>query len=238
MRRTVPDRRRSTWVVVGAAVALVVVAGVDALRSSNDEAAAPATTASRAEAPAHVGRIEVARNGTRSRSVGGVRVTFRVPAGWEGHDSISINKSTVGPQGAEAIIFWTSFPDGDDADPCPNLRSRAVGPSAADLATAVAMASGTKLVTGPSDVTLGGRAAKHVVLRVRDRVGCDPGFFYGWRAAYEGAIWTATRVGDTIGVWIVDVKGVRLFIEAETTPEAGFALKQEIQQIVDSVRFD
>ena len=33
----------------------------------------------------------------------------------------SISKSMVGAQGAEAIIFWTSFPDGDYADPCARL---------------------------------------------------------------------------------------------------------------------
>jgi hypothetical protein len=34
------------------------------------------------------------------------------------------------------------------------------------------------------------------------------------------------------------VDGVRLFIEAETTKEAGSDLEQEIQQIVESIRFD
>lgn len=36
-------------------------------------------------------------------------------------------------------------------------------------------------------------------------------------------------------VWIVPVGGTRLFIAAATTPEAG--LKQEIEQIVESIRF-
>ena len=185
----------------------------------------------------------------------GVSFSFGVPVGhftpadegwWERHSSlttdksargpISINKSMSGPQDAEAIIFWTSFPDGDYADPCAGLLSLPVGSSAADLAAAVSKAPGTELLTGPSNVTLGGRPAKHVALTVRKNVGCDPGFFYTWRAGYGGANWLKTGVGDTIRVWIVDVHGTRLFIEAETTKGYGFGLEREVQQIVESIR--
>jgi hypothetical protein len=178
----------------------------------------------------------------------GVRFSFTVPTvGWERFSSIStdksaggpisINKSIVGPQGAEAIIFWTGFPDGDYADPCARLLSPPVGSSAADLAAAVSMAPGTKLLTGPSNVTLGGRPAKHVALTVRENVGCDPGFFYSWRDRYVGALWPKTGGGDTITVWIVDVDGTRLFIEAETTKGFSRDLEQEVQRIVESIRF-
>ncbi len=187
----------------------------------------------------------------------GVPFSFGVPVGhftpgdegwWERHSSlttdksargpISINKSMSGPQDAEAIIFWTSFPDGDYADPCARLLSLPVGSSAADLAAAVSTAPGTKLLTGPSNVTLGERPAKHVALTVRKNVGCNPGFFYTWRAGIGGANWLKTGVGDTIRVWIVDVHGTRLFIEAETTKGYGFGLEREVQQIVESIRFE
>jgi hypothetical protein len=45
-------------------------------------------------------------------------------------------------------------------------------------------------------------------------------------------------VDTTIRVWIVKVDGIRLFIEAATTPQADSELEQEIQQIVGSIRFD
>jgi hypothetical protein len=179
-----------------------------------------------------------------SRRVEGVPFSFRVPAaGWETFGTISINKSIVGPQDAEAIIFWTSFPDGDDirpddADPCADLLGSNAGPTAADLAAAVSTAAGTELVAGPSDVTVGGYPAKHVVVRVREDVGCDPGYFYTWQDMEWGALWPATGVGDTIRVWIVDVDGTRLFIEAETNEDADSDLEREIQQIVGSIRFD
>ena len=183
------------------------------------------------------------------RSEQGVRFSFRVPTvGWERFSSIttdksaggpiSINRSETGPQGAEAIIFWTSFPAGEYADPCARVLSPRFGLSAADLAAAVSAAPGTELLTGPSNVTLGGRPAKHVVLTVRERVGCDPGFFYTWKDVFGGALWPKTGVGDTIRVWIVDVRGTRLFIEAETAKQASRDLEQEVQQIVESIRFE
>lgn len=159
--------------------------------------------------------------------------TDKLPAGF-----ISLNKSSGGAQDAEAIIYWTSFPDGDYADPCTRLLPPSTGASAAKLATAVSRAPGTKLIKGPSDVTLGGHPAKHVVLTIRKNVGCDPGFFFTWRAVNGGTLWTTTRVGHTIRVWIVTVNRTRLFIAGATNKQATSSVKKEIQQIVESIRFD
>jgi hypothetical protein len=145
----------------------------------------------------------------------------------------------VPPQGAEAIIFWTSFPDGDYADPCARLLSPRVGSSAGDLAAAVSRAPGTELVTGPSNGILGGRPAKHVTLSVREIVGCDPGFFYTWRLRdmYGGAFgrrraWaTRSRYGSSMST-------ARLFIEAATTKQAVGGLRQEAEQIIESISFE
>ncbi len=76
-----------------------------------------------------------------------------------------------------------------------------------------------------------------MVLTVREDLGCDPGFFYTWQDLEWGALWPDTRPGDTIRVWIVEVDGTRLFIAGETNTDAGPELEQEIEQIVDSIRF-
>ena len=133
---------------------------------------------------------------------------------------ISLNKSDGGSQGAEGIIYWTSFPNGDYADPCARLLGRSVGRSAAALAAAVATAPRTKLVKGPSDVTLGGHPAKFVWLKVRKQIGCEPGFFYKWEDEQGGELWPRTPAGSTIRVWILDVDGTRLFIAAVTLEQA------------------
>jgi hypothetical protein len=177
--------------------------------------------------------------GRHSLTVAGVPFSFSVPTrGWERFGGISLNKSTSGPQEAEGIIYWTGFPGGGVADPCANLLSLPVGPSAGDLAAAVASAPGTELVTGPLDVTVGSRASKHVVLTLREDLGCDPGFYYTWDAVFGGALWMTTDLGDTIRVWIVDVDGTRLFIAGVTHPDAHPGLEQEIQDIVDSIQFE
>jgi hypothetical protein len=235
------NRPLGTVLIVGAAALLGVVAAVDALRSSNGGTAASTTTA-RDEAPptvtAPVRRVDVARVGRVRRSVGGVRFSFTLRTeGWEAFDRISINRSIVGPQGAEAIIFWAGFPDGGFADPCTEVLNLPADRSVADLATAVANAPGTELLTGPLDVTLDGRPAKQVILTVREKVGCDPGFFYRWEDAEVGAFWSETRVGDTIRVWIVDVGSTRLFIEAATSTDSDVQLDEEVVEIVESIRF-
>jgi hypothetical protein len=165
-----------------------------------------------------------------------VPFSFSLQAGdsWERFGSTSINKWISGGQDAEAIIFWNTLPSAENTDRCAPL----VGASLADLAAAMASAPGTELVAGPSDVTVGGRAAKHVVVRVREDVGCDPGFFFTWPAVDNAAMWLDTVPGDTIRVWIVDVDGTPFVIEAETRSEVGSDLDEEIQQFVDSVRFE
>ncbi len=181
--------------------------------------------------------------GEHAVTVDDVPLTFSVPAlvpdrGWSGYGSLSITKDTVGPQGAEALVYWKGFPNGVYPYPCANLSSLPVNASTADLAATVSTAPGTELVTGPSDVTVGGRPAKHLVLTVREDLGCDPGYFFTTDTPTGGPGWWTTDAGDEIKVWIVDVDGKRLFIAGETKPEAGSELDEEIQQIVDSIQFE
>jgi len=258
---TVESSSRSprSGVFILAALALTVILGT--WLNADQESSAPATSidaavvetpsseTSPSPTPDGVRRFEAPptrRHENVVNSVNGVPFSFSVPtSGWERFGSISTNKSETGSQGAEAIIYWSTFPDGDyvdpygnDADPCTKLLSPPVGPSVADLAAAVSTAPGTELVMGPSNVTVGGYPARQVVLVVRKNVGCDPGFFYAWHDVFGGALWTTTPVGATMSVWIVDVDGTRLFIEAATTQQATSDLDQEIEQIVGSIRFD
>ena len=213
--------------------------------------------------------------GRVTRNVDGVRFSLRVPrnvgdARWENgpiartgaigsRDAFSsrdflLNRSTVGGQAGEAVVLWTAFPDGGQAAPCTKLLSNA-GRSTADLAAAIAGAPGISVVKGPTRVTLGGRPAQHVVVTVRSDLGCNPGYFFTWRDELWGAFWPGTYPGDVISVWIVDVHGRRLVIEAETkrpgsryppgraravrvTRADVLEVEREIESIVESVRFE
>lgn len=201
--------------------------------------ASPTPTLSSSPTPGGLGRTQRPHVGRNALTVDGVPMSFTVRRhGWEHFGAISINKSTVGPQGAEAMIFWTSFPGGQRADPCARLRGLPVASSVDDLALAVSTAPGIDLLSEPSDATVGRRDSQHVVLVVLKDLGCDPGYFYSWRDRTTGALWPSTNVGDTIRVWIVRVHGTVLFIEAETTMQASAQLEHEIERIVGSIRFE
>lgn len=205
------------------------------------------------------------------RTVAGVRFSFRVPRiggdyAWANGPIERIGKnphafgdrhflisrdSHVGGQAAEAVIFWTAFPEGGQAAPCTRLLGP-VGPSSADLVAAIARAPGTKVVDGPRRVNVGGRPAHHVALRVRQRGYCS-GYFFNWRDQHWGPFWPGTYAGDKISVWIVDVDGRRIVIEAEVKqpasrrPPLGLQerptradvrkFEAEIAQIIGSIRF-
>ena len=222
--------------IAASAVVVVAVVGVTLLSPSSS----PAATLQ----PGSPTRCEAV--GDRARRSVLVRVPGSI-AGWGWEDSqhrdrqepggpISLNKSIVGPQGAEAIIYWTSFPDGDYADPCARLLARSVGPSAADLAAAVSRAPGTKLVKGPSNVTLGGQPAKHVVLTVRKNVGCDPGFFYSWRDVRRCVVADDERGRHDPGLDRQRGRNAPLHRSRDNLA-ANSRLNKEIKQIVESIRF-
>src|SRR5436309_4437304 len=242
--------RSARSVVAFVLAALVSIVALGTLLKAHEERSAPAasTDAAVPETPASddspspklagIDSIKLAHVGRHSITVDGVPFSFSVPtSGWERFGSISINKSTVGPQGAEAMIYWTIMSDDAYADPCGQGWGSPVG-SVADWAANASRMRGTELVTRPSDVTVGGRAAKYVVFTVRRDVGCDPGFFYTWPDVMGGAFWGSTDVGDTIRVWLVEVGRKVLFIEGDTRKYARFDLEREIQQIVGSIRFD
>jgi len=174
----------------------------------------------------------------------GVPLSFSVAtSGWSIDDTGYIYKDTEVAADQAEFLFWSLA--NIYSDPCAHTPlSPPVGPSAADLADALWTAFGTE-ATEPSDVTVGGRAAKHVVLTVPEDIGCDRTSFYLWyndcggvSSDAVGCYRYATELGDTIRAWIVDVDGARLFIEAETRKAAGPEVEQEIQQIIDSIVFE
>ncbi len=193
--------------------------------------------------------------GYRTRlSSGSVEFSLDVALGWDDFGMPNPNhiaKSIVGPQGAEAKLFWTAFTPtaAAEADECAYLRSKQlplevnrpsppVSPAMADLAAAVSTVPGTELVAGPTEATVGGLPAEYIEFIVRDDVGCDPGFFFTYPIVWGGPLWPETVPGDTIRVWIVDLGRARFFIEGATHEAAGPELDLELHQMVDSIQFE
>ena len=172
-----------------------------------------------------------------------VRFTLDVAtSGWTTDAAGSIRKgSFLSPSG----LFVTASPAGINgvyADPCAKVPDTTTGPSAADLAAAVAAIPGLE-TTGPTDVTVGGLPAKLVVITVPDDIGCAPGEFFLWYddgacAGYDPCPRWASQLGQMIRIWIVDVDGQRMWLEAETYAGVTPEIEQEIQQIIDSIQFE
>ncbi len=129
-------------------------------------------------------------------------------ADWLSNGSFGVDKGSnteLTPDGA-GFIFWQDPPIGVFAAPCASTESPPAG-SVADLAAAVASIPGTDLVSGPTDVTVGGFPAKHVVITIRDDIGCPPNSFYLWYGTRCRKC--ALRVRDRIDDLRVDDHGQR-----------------------------
>jgi len=175
----------------------------------------------------------------------GIVFSLQVPDGWYSSglscplcasDAGWLQKGPI--DGTDPGYAWLPFwsVKGVAADPCGQTPAPAAT-SAAELATGVAALPGTDVVTAPEDVTVGGRPAKHVVMKVREDIDCAAGSYYMWYDGNGDFRW-ATALGQTNEVWIVDVDGASLWIEGETYKGSTPALEQEIQAIIDSIQFN
>jgi hypothetical protein len=169
--------------------------------------------------------------GRHDAAVLGVPFTFEVPSsGW-----IS-SSEYAGVLGRRDHNGWVSFwsPDRIYADPCTKTLGPPVGPSALDLATAMASIPGTT-ATGPTDVNLGGLAAKYVEVVIPQDVGCSVNRFLLWSDDVEGPR-CASTYGYTIRVWIVGSGGTRIVVDVDDA-RGDDELNAEMQQIVESIQF-
>jgi hypothetical protein len=239
--------------VAAAAVVVVAIAGINLLPASSGVGGGPAVspspspsptpspTPSPSPTPAAVfppsGDLAIGRH---PMTLAGVPLTFNVAiSGWVSNGEWGIDRSTgMAPDGAGFIFWSTQTPVGVFVDPCANRRGPSLGSSAEDLAAAVASLPGVDLVSGPSDVTVGGYPAKHVAITIREDIGCRAESFNLWYAPREDLARYASELGSTIRVWIVDVNGKLVWIDGETYKGAGPGPGQEIQQIIDSIQFE
>ncbi|MGZ6267340.1 MAG: hypothetical protein ACXWM8_03620 [Candidatus Limnocylindrales bacterium] len=163
-----------------------------------------------------------------------MRVTFTVPAGWEGNIGGPYLVDLDRPDGKGQVAFQIS--PALYADPCQGdrLLSPQPGPSVADLATALANLPGLQATT-PVDVTLGGYQGKQLTLTAPTSVsGCSLGSYHIWQLPLGATNDLAPGFSDQ--VWILDVDGQRLVIDSQVVPGQTAANKAEVQAVLDSIR--
>ena len=258
-RRVTDMNTYTKLAIAAAAVVVAAVVGINLLPTQGRVGGGPVASPSPSPSPTLVpnpssspastfpptGELAI---GTHAMVRGGVPISVDLPTpGWRSEQGFFLNKGTGVTSAGTSFLFWDPDPKGVYADPCAYKVSPPAGPSTADLADAVVAIPGVDVVSGPSDVTVGGHPAKNVVLTLPETIGCKAGDrgFYLWYGQGEGSGCGgtepcpryATAPGSTYRVWIVDVGGTRLFIEAESYKGAGPKVGHEIQQIVDSIKF-
>ena len=180
--------------------------------------------AARAEAgtgPVHVPKIEIT-----------------VPDGWSNYKGIAVGRGRKLPF-ATFVFFWhvaQVYPT-----PCKWKGKAMVDPGNGVSALASALAAQPlRSATAPTDVVLAGFHGKYLRLSVPatiDFARCDEGYFESWTADGWASDRYQQKPGQVDRIWILDVHGERLLVDAAYLPEATLQDRAELQRVVDSIRF-
>lgn len=265
---TPPDSRRGgRWLLAAAAVtavgliAAVAVAsddGTDVVDTADDPTASTTTTAALPAAPTEPtdlltygklmlepGAYVIDPDGDDSTPL---RVLFDVTEeGWEpAFGAVQSN-----PDGYTGV-FITAI-DNLAVDGCIDHSPRvpAVGPTAADLASALTSLPPFDVVAAPSDVTAFGYTGKHLKLRVpemtmdesaanyHDFADCVEGELHSWFAKNnDGPFYGYDGPGVTEEMWILDTPGTRVVIIKADNPGSPPADIATRDAIFSSIRIE
>ena len=158
-----------------------------------------------------------------------VRVTVAVPPGWEGGAfSVSHAPGRELPDGANLGFRQPTVVFSDPCDAGP-LSAKPVGPTVMDLANALA---GLPHLTDATqqDVTISGFGGTHLTFVVETKgIDCV-------MALYRQIDFVrAADDGQHQDLWILDVAGTRLVVDAATYPETSPDVRAELQTMVDAL---
>jgi hypothetical protein len=120
------------------------------------------------------------------------------------------------------------------------------GPTVGDLVTAL-VAQPTRNATQPTDVTLDGYTGKYLEWSVPTAVDfatCDTDGGQGYFQSWEGSVIDGAGgpryqqgPGQVDRLWILDVNGTRLVIDAFSMPSATSTERQALLDVVKSIKF-
>ncbi|MGH2406727.1 MAG: hypothetical protein ACRDF7_01445 [Candidatus Limnocylindrales bacterium] len=159
--------------------------------------------------------------------------TAQLPTGWEWF-GFGANRGTDGPP--SGIAFIVSLVDNTFQDPCAHVeRNPKIGPTVADLATALAQIPHTT-ATAPTPATIAGYTATSIDVTLPASLPCAPDAFWMWQDS-PGGDWWAQGPNEDFTFSILEVGVQRVVITAKSHPGTSAAAKAELAQILDSIVF-
>jgi hypothetical protein len=235
-------------VFAAAALVVIVVVGINVLGSGRaGRSIAAASTPATSPSPAALSSPVISASPAASSTPSGDRMTVagteltsalyatvKLPAGWQIDTYGTERRTTAPPEGMGMVL---SLVDNTFKDPCAHIeRSPKIGPTVADVATALGQIPGTT-ATNPSQTTIAGHAATSVELTIPATLPCPADEFYLWQDSPHG-FWWVQGVNERVHVWILEVGGRRVSIATHSYPTATPQEQAELQGILDSLTFD
>jgi hypothetical protein len=220
--------------IAAAAVLVVAIVGYSSLPGNGTGAGpTPAPTASPIPLPTNEARLSAGTYALRSFPVG---ITFEVPAGWISCSDSEVEQSVCHQATATSLSIAVSFLIVDDvvADPCsPDKLDPPVGPSVADLVTAISGLDGFK-ATAPVNVTVDGFSGEQFTVAAPTTTACD---LKTWATVDRT---NGVGPGEINLLDVLDVDGTRVVIAGAYHPENPAVAEDlaAIQQIMASVHIE
>ena len=245
--RRLPEMNNSAKLALAtAAIVVVAIVGAVVAGMPNVGSSDPEPTASITPSPtpvsffsASVGSIEPGVYAVDALSIP-ARIAFSLPEGWE--KVVSGTNVVVACGGRSAggtcLGFWIAA--NVAADPCDPSSGRAnppIGPTVDDLAAGLT-ANPAIDVTTPAPVTLSGIEGVHLEVEARDAASIcteEPVLYYTPTADVRALV-----AGERSELWILDVDGARLVIEAAHS-RGGETTEQdlsELQEVIASIEIE
>jgi hypothetical protein len=172
-------------------------------------------------------------------------ILITVPPGWHASGPFVRQQEPGEATGFVAVSFW--HVDQIYGHPCKwNGALFQPGPTVEDLAQALVNRP-LRNATKPIDVTLGGYAGKYLEWTVPAHIdvsACDADssdgkhYFESWTGTGVGSDRYQQGPGQIDRLWILDVNGIRLLIDATSMPPTTNEQRAALLEVVKSIRFE
>lgn len=230
----------TTKYALGAAAAvLVAVIGFTVLSGANGSVGGPDPTPTpEPSITALAGQTDLSAGRYSIRSGIVRQVTVSVPDDWSAVGDWAVR----GPRGYEApdgmgLRFYTvGNLFNDPGSFAGGVQDPPVGPTVDDLVEAI-VAQEEWTSSSPTELTIGGFPAQHVRITIPDGAELDArdgGSFYLFQDEGAGQIW-GLAAGQMFDVYVVDVDGERLVLDAFHYPETSEADLAALEAVVDTI---